>query len=167
MTLWGGGDKKADSHGTTKPLQDDAIVTQAVSASTTTATAAAAAPAAAGKVAAEERRGRGVPPPFEDAIADAVESVMACVVNIRVEEEHHGFFGGGKVFVSLGSGFVIGEEGTILTNAHVVASFENKAKVSSTSSFFTSVPILILILYVSVSLSLSLSVFWLAPCHPE
>ena len=97
-------------------------------------------------------------PTFEDAIANAVEGrffffffsflpclliplivnlvtgVMSSVVNLRVEEEHSGFFRD-KVFVTLGSGFVIGEEGTILTNAHVVSGFfESKAKLTVTLS---------------------------------
>jgi len=73
-------------------------------------------------------------PKFQDAIADAAEKVLPCVVNLRVEEEHTGFMRN-KVFVSLGSGFFIEEEGTILTNAHVVSGFpDHKSKIIITLS---------------------------------
>ena len=68
------------------------------------------------------------PPPPQDArasrkfnfVADAVEKVADTVVHLRVEEAHQTSLFSDKVLVSLGSGFIIGQEGTILTCAHVV-----------------------------------------------
>lgn len=70
-------------------------------------------------------------------LSDAAEKAMKSVVNLRIEEDHPGFFSDTvvRVFwhlffffkkktrsqgVSLGSGVIIGSEGTIVTNAHVV-----------------------------------------------
>ncbi|TPX42870.1 hypothetical protein SeMB42_g04959 [Synchytrium endobioticum] len=55
-------------------------------------------------------------------IADAVESVLDSVVNITVEVDTSNVFQR-KSLVSTGSGFFVDEDGTILTNAHVVSDF--------------------------------------------
>lgn len=61
-------------------------------------------------------------------IADAVEKAAPAVVNIEVTGRHAGFGFGGQVGpTSAGSGFIVTEDGMVLTNAHVV---ENAMKVT-------------------------------------
>ena len=55
-------------------------------------------------------------------IADAAERVMDSVVNLRIESTIKKSEIGNRVFSS-GSGVIIDDQGTILTNAHVVADF--------------------------------------------
>ena len=59
-------------------------------------------------------------------IADAVEAVAPAVVYIEVTGRHAGFFGPVGA-TSSGSGFIVTEDGVVLTNAHVV---ENAVDVS-------------------------------------
>ncbi|KAI8849099.1 trypsin-like cysteine/serine peptidase domain-containing protein [Chytridium lagenaria] len=66
-------------------------------------------------------------------IADAVEIVMDSVVNITIETESSTTFRK-RSFVSSGSGFFIDEDGTILTNAHVVADSTEDSKLTITTS---------------------------------
>ena len=51
-------------------------------------------------------------------IADVVEEVLPSIVQIEIRE-HRGFFGLSESFTH-GSGFLISEDGVILTNAHVI-----------------------------------------------
>lgn len=71
------------------------------------------------------------PPPRSvtfNFIADAVEKAAPAVVNIEVTGRHAGFrFGGHVGPTSAGSGFIVTDDGMVLTNAHVV---ENARKVS-------------------------------------
>lgn len=71
------------------------------------------------------------PPPRSvtfNFIADAVEKAAPAVVNIEVTGRHAGFrFGGHVGPTSAGSGFIVTDDGMVLTNAHVV---ENAMKVS-------------------------------------
>lgn len=61
-------------------------------------------------------------------IADAVEKAAPAVVNIEVTGRHPGFvFGTHTGPTSAGSGFIVTEDGMVLTNAHLV---ENAMKVS-------------------------------------
>ena len=60
-------------------------------------------------------------------IADAVEIAAPAVVNIEVTGRHEGFFRGHVGPTSAGSGFIVTEDGMVLTNAHVV---ENAVNVS-------------------------------------
>jgi len=61
-------------------------------------------------------------------IADAVEIAAPAVVNIEATGRHAGFVFRGHVGpTSAGSGFIVTEDGMVLTNAHVV---ENAVKVS-------------------------------------
>ncbi|KAM7452463.1 Serine protease htra2 [Porites harrisoni] len=60
-------------------------------------------------------------------IADAVEIAAPAVVNIEVTGRHAGFFRGHVGPTSAGSGFIVTEDGMVLTNAHVV---ENAVNVS-------------------------------------
>ena len=60
-------------------------------------------------------------------IADAVEKAAPAVVNIEVTGRHAGFFMGHVGPTSAGSGFIVTEDGMVLTNAHVV---ENAVNVS-------------------------------------
>ena len=54
-------------------------------------------------------------------IADAVEKTAPCVVHIEVAQRAPpNFFGQQSMGVSSGSGFIVSEDGMILTNAHVV-----------------------------------------------
>ncbi|KAJ3217812.1 hypothetical protein HDU67_007229 [Dinochytrium kinnereticum] len=66
-------------------------------------------------------------------IADAVEIVMDSVVNITIETESSRTFRK-RSLVSSGSGFFIDEDGTILTNAHVVADTNDDSKLTITTS---------------------------------
>ena len=60
-------------------------------------------------------------------IADAVEIAAPAVVNIEVTGRQAGFFRGHVGPTGAGSGFIVTEDGMVLTNAHVV---ENTVNVS-------------------------------------
>ncbi|KAI8904325.1 trypsin-like cysteine/serine peptidase domain-containing protein [Gorgonomyces haynaldii] len=66
-------------------------------------------------------------------LADAAEKVLDSVVNISVETLSPGLFNQ-KMLVSSGSGFFIHSNGTILTNAHVVADMNKESKLIVTLS---------------------------------
>ncbi|KAI9362062.1 trypsin-like cysteine/serine peptidase domain-containing protein [Zopfochytrium polystomum] len=78
----------------------------------------------------QTRIGPGKPASF---LADAVESVIDSVVNITCETETSNLFSK-KSVTSSGSGFFVDSDGTILTNAHVVADFTDDSKVLVTTS---------------------------------
>ena len=63
-------------------------------------------------------------------IADAAESVMPSVVNLRLESQY--MTENGHKLYSSGSGVVIDTEGTILTNAHVVTDISDSGTVGIT-----------------------------------
>lgn len=76
----------------------------------------------------DDARRSGSPPHSKtfNFIADAVEAVAPAVVYIEVTSRQSGFFGPVGA-TSSGSGFIVTEEGVVLTNAHVV---QNAVEVS-------------------------------------
>jgi S1-C subfamily serine protease len=55
-------------------------------------------------------------------VADVVEIIAPAVVHIEGQRQQHGFMGH---VVSSGSGFLVSEDGLVLTNAHVVQNMRN------------------------------------------
>jgi S1-C subfamily serine protease len=71
-------------------------------------------------------------------IADAAEKVLDSVVNITLESETTNLFKTSN-YISSGSGFFINEDGTVLTNAHVVEDSTENSKIwIKTSKYFHS-----------------------------
>ncbi|KAL2919225.1 Serine protease htra3 [Polyrhizophydium stewartii] len=66
-------------------------------------------------------------------IADAVERAIDSVVNISVETDASTLFER-KTLVSSGSGFFVGEDGMILTNAHVVGDMSEDSRLWVTAA---------------------------------
>ena len=60
-------------------------------------------------------------------IADVVEEVLPSIVQIEIREQR-GFFGMGESFTH-GSGFLISEDGVILTNAHVIGNLHGNLNI--------------------------------------
>uniref|UniRef100_A0A6A7G1X7 Serine protease HTRA2, mitochondrial n=1 Tax=Hirondellea gigas TaxID=1518452 RepID=A0A6A7G1X7_9CRUS len=80
-----------------------------------------------------EKKGSGKDPPKHRAtmnfIADVVERVAPSVVFIETVHPHRYDMGGQPLRVNHGSGFVVGADGLILTNAHVVTNGPKASRV--------------------------------------
>ncbi|KAI9205357.1 trypsin-like cysteine/serine peptidase domain-containing protein [Polychytrium aggregatum] len=67
-------------------------------------------------------------------LADILEPILDSVVRITVEIETNSLIFGKRAFVSAGSGFIIDDKGTILTNAHVVGDMAEDSKLLITTN---------------------------------